>query len=69
MYSTIAPLVLYFIYYWQKGFNPETMTVRDHIFPKSELEKIKYFNKKNKQHKRKYSDDEVNSILNCELLT
>lgn len=69
MDSTIAPLVLYFIYYGQEGFKPETMTVRDHIFPRSELGKIKDFNKKNKENKRKYSDDEVNSILNCELLT
>ena len=76
MDSTIAPLVLYFIYYGQDDFKTDEdedemdgMTVRDHIFPRSQLEKIYVFDKKSKKNKRKYSDDEVNSILNCELLT
>ena len=56
MDSTIAPLVLYFIYYKQDRFYSDTMTVRDHIFPKSALNGI-------------YKDALVNSILNCELLT
>lgn len=40
MDSTIAPLVLYFIYYGQDDFKPDTMNVRDHIFPKSKLRDI-----------------------------
>lgn len=41
------------------------MTCKDHIFPRSELE-----NKLTKKgDKRRYSDIEINSILNCELLT
>ena len=46
MDSTIAPLVLYFIYYGQNGFKPDEMTVRDHIFPRSQLENRYIFDKK-----------------------
>ena len=66
MSSNIAPLILYLIYYGQDihGFNPETMTVKDHIFPQSALENIR-----DNRGRRVYSNNEVDSILNCELLT
>lgn len=65
MYSQTADIVLNLIYHGQNSFNSVTMTYKDHIFPQSELE-----NKLTKKgDKRRYSDREINSILNCELLT
>ena len=64
MTSSIAPIVMYLVYHGQAGYDPATMTVRDHIFPRSILE-----NHRDKKGRRIYNDDYVNSILNCELLT
>lgn len=64
MTSSIATIVMYLIYHGQIGYDPATMTVRDHIFPRSVLA-----NYRDRKGRRIYNDDYVNSILNCELLT
>lgn len=64
MTSSIAPIVMYLVYHGQAGYDSATMTVRDHIFPRSVLA-----NYRDRKGRRIYNDDDVNSILNCELLT
>lgn len=63
MRSSLAPLILYLIYYLQPGFDEGVMTVKDHIFPQSELQ-----NHRDNNGNIAYNAQDWDSILNCELL-
>ncbi|MBQ3377568.1 MAG: hypothetical protein IJG62_04775, partial [Synergistaceae bacterium] len=61
--APIANLILYLIYKDQAGYNPDTMTIHDHIFPRARLKSLK------NGRRQRYSQNQYDSIINCELLT
>ena len=65
MNDSLADLVLHLFYTtkFKHGFDPNTMIAKDHIFPQSQLSKVR------KSGKLAYKASLRNSILNCELLT
>jgi len=61
--APIANLILYLIYKDQAGYNPDTMTIHDHIFPRARLKSLK------NGRRQRYTQNQYDSIINCELLT
>ena len=61
--SAKANLIMYLVYKDQQEYNPDTMTIRDHIFPRAVLRSLRHGSK------QLYSPKQYDSILNCELLT
>lgn len=61
----LALLVMHLVYQGVPGYDPKTMTVKDHIFPKSEVSTYKV----NNRGRRVYVIKQYDSIVNCEMLT
>ena len=56
---------MHLVYQGVPGYDPKTMTVKDHIFPKSEVSTYKV----NNRGRRVYVIKQYDSIVKCEMLT
>ena len=63
--APLSNLIMYLVYSGQEGFDVKDINklVHDHIFPKSKLKELK------QGRKQLYTQDQYDSIINCELLT
>lgn len=63
--APLSNLIMYLVYNGQDGFNVKNINnlVHDHIFPKSKLKTLKI------GRKQRYTQNQYDSIINCELLT
>lgn len=61
----LALLVMHLVYQGVPGYDPKTMTVKDHIFPRSEVSTYRV----NNRGRRVYVIKQYDSIVNCEMLT
>lgn len=65
MDDPLASLVMHLVYQGVPGYDPKTMTEKDHIFPKSEVSTYRVNNRGRRVYVRKQYD----SIVNCEMLS
>ena len=61
----LALLVMHLVYQGASEYDPKTMIVKDHIFPKSKLSTYRV----NNRGRRVYVIKQYDSIVNCEMLT
>ena len=65
MDDPLASLVMHLVYQGVPGYDPKTMTEKDHIFPRSEVSTYRVNNRGRRVYVRKQYD----SIVNCEMLS
>lgn len=65
MDDPLASLVMHLVYQGMPGYDPKTMTEKDHIFPRSEVSTYRVNNRGRRVYVRKQYD----SIVNCEMLS